>query len=181
VYSRLVVFAALFLLSACKIEPTPREFIDRQVPVDAVRDQAQSALRDRISALVEALRAGDVALAEATLAPAPDVLVIGPGEGERLVGSAQITAILDLLATSDAATIELIDVETRVGPRATSGWFFARLEVRTAGGDAVPVRVTGIYQEREAAWQLEQAHFSIPSNAFTPPAPRAPGTPAEDG
>lgn len=177
---RLAVYAILLGLAAgCTVQPTPREYIDRQQPADVARQQAEESLRERITSLVQAIRAGDPAAAEAALGAAPDLVVIGPGTGERLSGAAQAAALLDLLAHREAASLELVHLETRVGPRASTGWFFARLEASSGTGPPIPVRVSGVYLVHEGVWQLQQAHFSVPSDAFTAPAPAAaPGSPA---
>jgi len=184
VYRRLALSAALLgVFAGCTIEPTPREYIDRQVPADQVREEAERELRERIAALVHALNRGDRAAAEAALAPADDVVVVGPGAGERLEGRAQISAVLDLLASAGAGRVELTDVQVRVGRRAIAGWFTARLEF-TRPGTAEPIqfRATGVYLEREAAWELQQAHFSIPSDILTgTPPPAASTSPTGSG
>jgi hypothetical protein len=184
VYRHLVVAAALVgLFASCTIQPTPQEYIDRQIPADAERRQAEQALYDRIQALVQALQAGDVETAQATLSPAADVTVIGPGEGDRFTGEAQITAILDLVADADAGTIELADLQVGVTRRATAGWFAAWLRLHRSGvSEPVPLRVTGVYVVREAVWELQQAHFSLPAGAvIAAPAAAPEPSPAADG
>jgi len=172
VYRRLVLCAALLgTVAACSVEPTPREYIDRQIPAEQVRENAERELRDRIHALVNALDRGDVVAAQAALVPAADVEVVGPGEGERLVGPDQISAVLELLANTNAGTLELTDLQVTVGRRALAGWFTARLELTRPGAEApTPFRATGVYLQREAEWQLQQAHFSVPSGILMAPA-----------
>jgi hypothetical protein len=183
VYRHLVVAALVGFVSSCTVQPTPQEYIDRQIPADAVRRQAEEALRDRILALVQALQDGDVETARTTLSPAPDVSLIGPGEADRFTGEAQITAILDLIAGTSASAIELDDLQVGVTQRATSGWFAAWLRLHRPGvADPVPLRVTGVYVVREAVWELQQVHFSLPVGAVIAPAAPAPGpSPAADG
>jgi hypothetical protein len=184
VYRRLVLCTAvLAAASACSVEPTPREYIDRQIPAEQVRENAEDELRTRINVLVTALDRGDVAAAEAALTPAADVVVVGPGEGERLVGPAQVSAVLELLANTDPGRLELADLQVDVNRRANAGWFTARLELTRPGSEEpIAFRATGVYLQREAAWQLQQAHFSVPSDALTAPAPPpAPASPTGSG
>lgn len=178
-YRRLFVPAlALVVTASCTVQPTPREYIDRQVPPADVQQTARDALTGRISRLVQALQAGDVDAARATLAPAEDVIVIGPGDEQRFSGVAQLDAILDLLAATGDATLELRDVRADVSPRGTTGWFEGWMELRHPELEPIPVRVTGVYVERDAAWELRQAHVSFPTSALTqgsyPPARPAP-------
>lgn len=183
-YRHLVVAAALVgLFASCTIQPTPEEYIDRQIPADAVRRQAEEALSQRIQALVQALQAGDVETAQATLSPAPEVAVIGPGEGDLFTGEAQIAAILDLLANTNAGTLELTELRVGVTRRATAGWFAAWLRLHRPGAaEPVPMRFTGVYVVREAVWELQQAHFSLPAGTvIAAPAAAPEPSPAEDG
>ncbi|CAN5807941.1 hypothetical protein BH23GEM3_BH23GEM3_19860 [soil metagenome] len=162
-------------LPACRIQPTPREYIDRQIPVTDVRQQAEDALRDRIAALVQALRTGDDEAALAALAPAAGTFIIGPGEADRFTGDQQIQALLNLISASGTADIELSDLEVGVSARATSGWFAAWLEVRPSEGEPIALRFTGVYLNREGTWELAQAHLSTPSPVLlTAPVPYPP-------
>lgn len=159
-------------LAACSIEPTPREYIDRQLPAAEVRAQAEAMVRERIALLVQALRARDPEAARAALTPADDVMVIGPGDGDRFSGPAQIEAILERAATAGAADVGLRDVRVRVTPRANVAWFAAWLEVRRPDDETpATLRVSGVFVEREGSWELAQAHVSLPSDALSPVAP----------
>jgi hypothetical protein len=164
-----VVLGVLGVTSACTIQPTPREYIDRTPPAQEVRRQIEAALRDQILLLIRALQAGDAETARAMLSPAENVIVIGPGAAERFAGSAQIESLLDLAVLALPGTLELRDLEVQLSPRVSVGWFCARLELRRADtSEPVPLRVSGVYVERGATWELHQAHLSVPApEAFT--------------
>lgn len=168
-------------LPACSVEPTPREYIDRQIPVTDVRHQAEDALRDRIAVLVQALRTGDEEAARTALSPAAGTFVIGPGEADRFTGDQQIYALLNLISEPGTTDIELKELEVDVSARATAGWFAAWLEVRRPEGGSIPLRLTGVYIDREGTWELAQAHLSTPSSVLTAPAPYPPQDPAAAG
>jgi hypothetical protein len=166
----------LILLAGCTVEPTPREYIDRQVPPPAGQVAAREAIEDRIRLLVQSLSAGDPAAAAAALSPAPDARIIGPGEEHRFEGAPQATALLELVAQRRLG-LEIQDLVVRVNPRATVGWFDAILADSGPEGELVRFSATGVYQLREGTWELVQAHVSgLPDSPMAgyPPAGRAP-------
>jgi ketosteroid isomerase-like protein len=183
-YRRSFAVALMLGSAACTVEPTPREFIDRQVLAAEAHAQAEAALQDQVRHLIEAIQAGDAEAAREAFTAAADVVVVGPGEHERLDGAAQADALVELAAAVQAGTLELRELQVDMAPRGNVGWFSAVLELRRAA-DAfpVPLRVTGVYVEREAVWELQQAHLSVPSDVLTAPAayPQAPSPPAGAG
>jgi hypothetical protein len=183
VYRSLLAVAGVLSVAACTVEPTPREFIDRQVPATEMHAQAEATLRDQILRLLEALQSGDPDAARAALTPAAEATIIGPGEGERLTNAAQVDALVDLAAATRIGTLHMRDLQVTVARRGGVGWFAAMLDFERQDGAAVPLRVTGLYVQREAVWELQQAHLSAPSDMLTAPSPypQAPSPPEEGG
>ncbi|MBW3627996.1 MAG: nuclear transport factor 2 family protein [Gemmatimonadetes bacterium] len=157
----------LLLLAGCKIEQTPGDYIDRPGTAEAGRSEAESEVRARVLAMGQALGRRNSADALVALAPAREVFVVVPGlaNGEGR-GQQQMVAALDSLAAQPGRVVTR-DVVVNVGPRANVAWFHA---VLAAEGDtaAVGVRITGVYELSEGAWELVQAHLSVP---VTPPDP----------
>lgn len=163
------------LLSACEIERTPADYIDRASSEEAGRAEAAAEVRDRVLAMGQALGRRNSADALVALAPARDVFVIGPwAAGEDGLGAEQIAVILDSLAARPVPALTR-DVVVSVAPRANVAWFQAAI-----AGDSVEtpgMRMTGTYELNEGAWQLVQAHLSAP---LIPPPPQSPPEEAED-
>jgi hypothetical protein len=182
VYRRLAQPALLLCaLVSCRIEPTPREYIDRQLPPAEVRALAEGELRDRLRVLVRALAAGDAGTARAALNPAMEVRIIGPREGEIFAGAAQAEALLELAAAAPPVSLRLQNLSVEVSARATVGWFSADVELQQRPDvDPVPLRLSGVYVLRDGDWELRQAHVSSPADLFTAPPPVA-RAPVEDG
>ena len=165
-----IVFGMALLLSACEIEPTPVDYIDRATSAEAGRAQAEGEVRDRVLAMGQALARRNSADAFIALAPAREVLVVGlEGNAGEAVGPERIRALLDSLAAQPAA-VAARDVVVRVSPRANVAWFQAALE---GDGEAPSglLRLSGVYELNEGAWQLVQAHLSAP---FMRPSPSSP-------
>jgi ketosteroid isomerase-like protein len=180
VYRNLAIIAVLLGVAAsCTIQPTPREYIDRQLPASEVRQQMEDALRDRIALLVQALQAGDLNAAQAALSPAEDVVVIGPGSGQHFTGAAQISAILELIAATRPAMLDVTDIQVILTPRGTAAWFFASMELQAPqAAEVAALRMTGVYVEREGTWELKHAHLSFPTDTLlTRRAPQAQRSP----
>jgi hypothetical protein len=158
------------LLSACEIEPTPVDYIDRATSAEAGRAQAEGEVRDRVLAMGQALARRNAADAFVALAPAREVLVVGlEGSAGEVVGPEGIRALLDSLAAQPAA-VAARDVVVRVAPRANVAWFHAALD---GDGEAPTglLRISGVYELNEGAWQLVQAHLSAPVMRPSPTSP----------
>jgi hypothetical protein len=185
VYRCLLVAVGVLAAAACTVEPTPREMIDRQIPAAETHAQLEAALRDQILRLMEALQSGDAEAAHGALTPAAGVTIIGPGEEQRLTGAAQANALVELASATRVGTLTLRDLQVNVTRRCTVGWFVAILDFQRTdtAAAAVPLRVTGLYVEREAVWELQQAHLSVPSDLLNapPPYPQAPSPPEGAG
>jgi hypothetical protein len=159
----------LLLLASCEVESTPAEYIDRATPEESGRTAAAAEVRDRVLAMGQALgrrSSGDALLA---LAPARDLFVVGlDSAGSPGAGAERMGMILDSLAARPVPVLTR-DLVVHVAPRANVAWFHAVLDGE--GEEAPAVRITGVYQLNEGAWQLVQAHLSAP---LTPPTPSNP-------
>jgi hypothetical protein len=168
------VLGMLLLLSGCEIEPTPVDYIDRGTSVEEGRAQAEAEVRDRVLAMGQALGRRNATDAYIALAPARELFVVGPGvEAGEGPGPQQIRAILGSLASQETP-VQAREVVVSVAPRANVAWFHAVLD--GAGEETPPLRLTGVYELNEGAWQLVQAHLS---NPLMPPSPSSP--PESDG
>ena len=172
---RATVLGTVLLLSACEIEPTPVDYIDRATSAEAGRLQAEAEVRDRVLARGPALGRRDPADAYLALAPSRDLFVVGPGgDGGEGTGPERIRAILESLAAEPTPVLTR-EVAVSVAPRANVAWFHALLDGE--GEEAPGLRVTGVSELNEGAWQLVQAHLSSP---ITPPPPSSPPEQGED-
>ena len=162
---------AVLLLSACKVERTPAEYIDHRVSIAAVRDAAEEDLQARLLAMGQALNRGNAAEALQALSPAPDAYVITSDQAAILTGAEQISAALEVFAEMDGP-VRMSEVQVTVGPRSTVAWFRAQLDYSSETGDA-PLRISGVYvRGDEGGWRLAQAHLSTVSVAPTDSLPR---------
>jgi SnoaL-like domain len=169
------VLGLVLLLSACEIEPTPADYIDRATSAEAGRAQAEAEVRDRVLAMGQALARRNPTDAFLALAPARELFVVGPGaETGDGPGPERIRAILESLA-AQPTPVQARDVVVNVAPRANVAWFRAVLDGE--GEDIPGLRVTGVYELNEGAWQLVQAHLS---NPLMPPSPSSPPEPGAD-
>jgi hypothetical protein len=153
-----IAVVALLLVSGCTIEPTPREYFDHLLPIEAERENTADEVRARVRAFGAALARGDAADASGALAPAAGVHVVGPVEGELRLGAGEIEVLLHYLAGEQPAEVAVDDVQVWVGPRATVAWFAAHFQV----GGARPGGwyLTGVYAREEGTLRLVQAHLS---------------------
>jgi hypothetical protein len=177
VYRALAVWPLLIaILAACRVEPTPREYIDRQAVVPG-QAEAREQVEDRVRLLVQSLSAGDPSSARAAADPAPDAVLV-LGEAQRFEGAADIRSVLEL-AASEPRRLELRHLEVRVNPRGTVGWFDALVVGSGPEGGARRFTATGVYQLREGSWELTQAHLSGATASVTAAYPAASPPPAE--
>lgn len=169
------VMCTALLMSACKVERTPVEYIDHRASVAAVRDAAAEELHARLLAMGQALNRGDASEALQALSPASDAYVIIPDQEAILTGEEQIATALDGFANLEGS-VRMSEVQVNVGPRATVAWFRAQLE-RSGGMSDAPLRISGVYvRGDEGGWRLAQAHLSmitvapdpIPSDSLAP-------------
>jgi ketosteroid isomerase-like protein len=170
------VLAITLLVGACKVEETPRQYIDRRDPAATDREAIGEELSTRLPALAQALNRNDPETALAVLAPAPDLYVVGPQTDREPGGADGVLAVLREVAQHELADVAVQEVHTSVGPRGNVAWFAARFSLSglpdTAG---TTLRLSGVYVRREGEWRLVQAHLSLPSTSVIPlPAPPNP-------
>lgn len=160
------------LLAACKVEETPRQYIDRRDPAATDREAIGEELRTRLPALAQALNRNDADGALAVLAPAPDLYVIGPQTDREPGGADGVLALLQEVAQYELADVAVQEVHTSVGPRGNVAWFAATFALSglpdTVG---TTLRLSGVYVRRDGEWRLVQAHMSLPSASVTPLSP----------
>lgn len=146
----------LLVLTACRIERTPDEYIDLQTSDETERLDAQEELRARILAFGQGLARGNELAALRVLAPAGDVQVIAPAEPGVEVGA---RAALDGVAAAVAARrpLRAQNVDVNVNERANLAWFSATLPLRD---EAAPLRISGVFLRQEGTWRLVQMHVS---------------------
>ncbi|HEX2094292.1 MAG TPA: nuclear transport factor 2 family protein [Longimicrobiaceae bacterium] len=168
--------SATLLLTACKIEPTPRQFYSQRNPAATERQISIEELRDRVAAIGPALDRRDPRGAVFALAPAPDAYVIGPGGGSPAVGPEGMAAALQAMMDTVPADFVVGDVRVTLEPRARTGWFTTAIRVQrrdSASWDTL--HLSGVYQRIRGEWLLVQAHLSRPFMA-----PGSQQSPAQD-
>lgn len=166
----IAVLIAAALTSACRIERTPDEYFDHQDRLALGREDAAEELRDRILALGQAVARGSGAEAMVALAPAPDLRIVTPEADVVLSGTEALRATLDRFTATPVA-LQVRDVEVTVGPEGNVAWFQANVDAPGSGPQGTLLRVTGVYLRREGAWELVQAHVSMPRSPANPPLP----------
>ena len=167
-----LALGATLLLSACKIERTPREQLTQREPAAAERRLAEAELADRVAALGQAVGRGDLDAALLALAPASDLYLQGPDDGPPVIGAEGAAGVVRALIGDVPPSVAVEDVRVTLGPRARMAWVAATLDVRPAGeAERRPLRMTGVYLRVRGAWVLAQAHLSRPATAPGAPQP----------
>jgi len=141
---------ALLLLGGCKINRTPREFIDRTAPAGERAGVLERMLQERLGEMDAALARGDAAAAAAALHPGPELRVIGAAAARPR--TALIAALGEVPAERSGVTIS--DWGALPEPNPDFLWFAAEL---SGGGGA-----TGFYQREGAEWLLTLFHLTPP-------------------
>lgn len=177
-----IALGAVWLLAACEINRTPAEYFDHQDRTRRELTEVAEELRDRVLALGPSLERGSASEAMRALNPSPTFYLLGPDEAMVMTGAEQVDAALASLAGEPIAA-EVRDVEVGVGPGGNAAWFRARLHLQGGRAVGAPLRMTGVFIRREGAWELVQAHLSLPFTArdslrqdslpASPPAPAA--------
>lgn len=168
-----IAAAALLALAACKVAPTPQEYLDPRDPAAVERRESEQDLVARVSAFREALARGDRANAVAALGPAADTYVMGVdfNEGRPRYGPQGIAEALADLRLPSGAVARTPDLRVEASTREGGlGWFATHLEVLPvvgAGGEPQWLRASGVFVRREGDWRLLQLHLS---KAELPPA-----------
>lgn len=175
----LALAACLLLVSACKIQRTPEEYIDPAATDERGRVAATEELRARLAALAGALTRRSLGTAVSALAPAADVQVVTPAGTVLATGDSALVPALRWLLT-DEGVVEVREMQVTLTPRATVAWFAALVEIvdpreTVEGEPADPnvLRATGVYVLNEGTWQLTQLHLSRAVAEDTVPAETA--------
>lgn len=171
--------ALWILLVGCKIERTPDEFFDQQLPA-TLGEEAVAELRAHVLNLIQALNRGQPETALAALAPRADAYIIGPEGGSVFSGSEQIDAALQWITALGPVSVQARDVRIAADLRGNVGWFSTDLGVpglETAGTAAL--RMSGVYVREEGRWRLAQAHLSVPTKNLLNRLPTYPASPAD--
>ena len=184
---RIFCCICVVLLAACKIEETPRSYIDRQTSAAREREEAGAEIRARILAFADALDRRNPARAAAALAPSPVAAVIGPMRAQAAPDPAALQAALREIVPRAGEAVAVEDIEIGVAARAQVAWFNARLVTAPDSAPPADLLFSGVYQRREGAWELVQAHLStapapsLPADtAEVNPTERSPESPTED-
>ncbi len=168
-----LILCTVLGLAGCKVERTPRRFIDRTDPVATERQAVIDELRTRLRVLAQALRQGDAEAAIEALTPAPGIEAVGVEGADGEVGDRVLLDSVRELARVGPMGVTLSNLWVETGPRANVGWFGVRIEMADSlGTDSTSLlRLTGVFLKRDGAWELVQAHLSAP---LTPPPPNPP-------
>jgi hypothetical protein len=167
----------LAALVGCTVQPTPREYIDRHVAPEHAELEARDHIEARIRLLVQSLAAGDPSAARSAAQPAPDAVIVAPGEN-RIEGAHQVGAIVELVAQR-RLPLEIRHIDVRANPRGTVSWFDAILAGPGLEAESLPFSASGVFQLREGIWELSQMHVSAPEALLTEAYPVAAAAPKE--
>lgn len=163
--------AALLALSACRVEETPDEYLNPRNPAQVESRDEENELAARIRVFSEALARGSQADAVAALGPTAEAHVMGIGfnDGRPRFGPLGLAAALAELQLPTGAVARTPDLRVEADGRGVA-WFATHVEILPvvgAGGQPQRLRVSGVFNQREGAWQLVQVHLS---RAEMPPA-----------
>lgn len=147
------------VLAACRIEPTPEQYID---PIRATEDVSttEAEIRSRLTEIADVLRDGSLQALTATLSPHPDGVVIG-FDTQRLFTTEQLAALLQRQVGGEQWTIRDVSVIVDSGNRVA--WFVSRFFPSDASvGDRVSAGFdfSGVYLREAGEWRLIQGHLS---------------------
>jgi hypothetical protein len=164
------------LLSACKVEPTPRTFYNHRDPAVVERQEGEGEIRSRVTRFVAALNRGDSAAAVEAVNPSEQLQVMGPTQADSMAGlgaTGLLHAIGELRLPSGgvARTPDL-----RVASGQSSGWFATHVVVlpMTSGGTPERFRLSGVFAEDRGEWRLVEVHLAQGSAPASPDSTAAP-------
>ncbi|MBW3571456.1 MAG: nuclear transport factor 2 family protein [Gemmatimonadetes bacterium] len=169
--------AALLALSACRVEPTPDEYLNPRNPAQVERREDEREIAARVSAFSEALARGGQADAGSVLlaTPAAHVFGIGLNEGRPRFGPLGVAAAIADLELPQGAVARTPDLRVQADGRGLA-WFATHVEVLPvvgAGGEPQRLRVSGVFIQREGDWRLVQLHLSRAETPEPTPPPDA--------
>jgi hypothetical protein len=165
--------AALVLLSACRVERTPRSFYDQRQPAAQDQDVAVAELRARVRAFGAGLERGDAAGAVSALAPTGDAIVFGlkDHEGPPPVGPEGLRRALADIDVPAPLAARTPDLTVKANLKGNLGWFSTHVEMlpRGAAGHFERLRVSGAFTRDGGEWRLSEIHLSLPAPEPPPP------------
>lgn len=162
------VAAALLALAACKVAPTPQQYLDPRDPAAVERSESEQEIMARVGAFREALARGQHADAVGALAPTADAHIMGVdlNGGRPRYGPMGLSSALQDLRLPTGAVARMPDLQVSAETREGGlGWFATHVEVLPvvgAGGQAQLLRVSGVLARREGEWRLLEMHLSRP-------------------
>ncbi|MDQ3555715.1 MAG: nuclear transport factor 2 family protein [Gemmatimonadota bacterium] len=175
---RALPVTVLVLWSACKIERTPPEFLERREPAAVERQEAAEELQARIALVGQALRDGRPTELAGVLAPTDSVFLIAPHRAGQLTSAADLRTTLTELLPPDSLRAGMENVRLVLAPEGDAAWFAAdvpRSEVGSSARAGAPWRMTGVLFRDAGEWRLTQLHLSAPEATATSPAPEPEG------
>ncbi|CAN5620407.1 hypothetical protein BH23GEM6_BH23GEM6_03050 [soil metagenome] len=152
-----IALSACLLVTACKIERTPQEYIDHRSPVYQVRQASAEELEGRLTMMGRSMEIGDMTAFFEAVPVAADGYLITDMRAEHAVGSAEIrNEMEDYLQRARPLRAE--GPRVTIGPRGNTAWFLIRLEGVEGGSN---LNMTGMFvRGDEGRWQMVQSHLS---------------------
>jgi hypothetical protein len=150
VSTRLLALLLVPLLGACKIERTPREFIDRPGPGGERARVLEHQLEERFAEMASERRRGDLEAAAAALHPSPTLHVVG---GHPAAGEAALRGAIARLPP-DVGSPNLSGWGALPELNPTHLWF--------VGDFAEGGAVSGYYEREGLEWRLTLLHLTPP-------------------
>jgi hypothetical protein len=167
----------LLALTACRIEQTPQQYIDRQ---DSPADQMLASEAEntrRLASLSGALEGRNLVEVGGALNLDPEAVVVGLSPGAELRRADETAAALDSIV--GGASLSSGDIAVTVGPQNDLAWFqaeFASVDPELGSG----FQFSGVFRRVEGEWRLLQGHIS-PTLAVPSPQEEGDRTQAEGG
>lgn len=164
---------AVVLLSSCKVERTPQEFIDPRDPVTQLRERNSDALNAGLQEIRVALERGEAGALFGEFEFDPDVFVVTDLAHDAVRGPAEVQAALQSFIT-EQGPVRLNDAQVMVGPGGSSAWFRSQAELLERP-DEPTIWVTGLLTRSGDEWRLVQAHLSRAGASPDQPTPAMEG------
>ena len=118
-----------------------------------------------LNEMLEAFNSGDVDRVMGCFAPHDDIFNYGTNVDERMVGRAAFRSVAQRDMSSGSLKFEF--GWTHVGTSGNVAWVAGdvTIKVETPDGQAMafPARMTGVLQNYDGRWLVEQTHLSVPA------------------
>ena len=142
-----------------------RRSLPKEVEVMKADPKTEAAVVAVVKQWFEAFANGDMDSVLAFVAPDPEVVIIGTGKDDKCIGSAE------LRTAADRAFTETKGASVRIGWHTVSAigslaWVAPDVTFRgkTSKGETyLPLRYTGVLEQRENGWLIVQSHDSLPT------------------